>query len=136
MCVPSRWEGFGIVFIEAAACGAAIVTSDIAPMKEYLTHEVSAHLVKEYENPTALARAISQVCENSEYRRRLSAGAIKAAQPFDRSIVDAKEVAIYQEAMNLAPLPWALRLRRVAWRVWKSIGFGSATQRKRLAVKG
>ena len=41
-CVPSRWEGFGLVFIEAAACGSAIVTSDIAPMTEYFTNDKSA----------------------------------------------------------------------------------------------
>ena len=35
MCTPSRWEGFGIVFIEALACEAMVVTSDIEPMREY-----------------------------------------------------------------------------------------------------
>ena len=45
MCVPSRGEGFGIVFIEAAACGSVIVTSDIAPMNEFLTNGVNAIFV-------------------------------------------------------------------------------------------
>jgi len=119
-CVPSRWEGFGIVFIEAAACGAAIVTSDIAPMNEYLTHNVSAYLVKEYENPHALAKAIQKVCEDTEYRRALSEGAIKAAQPFDRTIIDAMEVEIYREALSgLPPLPVSRKLEWLLWKVWK-----------------
>jgi glycosyltransferase involved in cell wall biosynthesis len=43
MCVPSRWEGFGMVFIEAMACGAVVVTSDIAPMNTYIRHEHNGH---------------------------------------------------------------------------------------------
>ncbi len=100
MCTPSRWEGFGIVFIEAAACGAAIVTSDIAPMNEYLVHDNSACLVKDYENPVALANAIRKVCEDIPYHRAISAGAVKAAQPFDRKRVDAAEVGIYLDTIN------------------------------------
>ena len=103
MCTPSRWEGFGLVFVEAAACGAAIVTSDIAPMNEYLTHGQSGHLVKEYEDPEALARAIRDVCENDDYRRRLSAGAIRAVEIFDRCSVDDREEAIYREALESTP---------------------------------
>lgn len=100
MCTPSRWEGFGIVFIEAAACGAPIITSDIAPMNEYLTHGTSAHLVGEYEDAQAVARAIRSVCEDEDYRRALSAGALEAAKPFQQDHVDELEVAIYREVIN------------------------------------
>lgn len=115
MCTPSLWEGFGIVFIEAAACGAPIVTSDIAPMNEYLTHNVSASLVKEYQNPNALAAAIQRVCEDDDYRKSISEGAVKAAQPFDRHVVDAQEVAIYHEAMKLGTLPLSRKASIAAW---------------------
>ncbi len=115
-CVPSRWEGFGIVFIEAAACGAPIVTSDIAPMNEYLSHDVSACLVKEYENPRALAEAIRKVCEDVKYRETLSTGAVKAAQPFDRAVVDEMEVAIYREALALPSLSLG---RWAGWAIWR-----------------
>ena len=103
MCTPSRWEGFGIVFIEAAACGAAIVTSDIAPMNEYLEKDVSACLVEEFENPEAIAQAIRKVCENSEYRRTIQEGALKAAQPFDRQRIDKQEVGIYSGVLAKPP---------------------------------
>jgi glycosyltransferase involved in cell wall biosynthesis len=103
MCTPSRWEGFGIVFIEAAACGAAIVTSDIGPMNEYLSHNESACLVPDYENPKSLSEAIRKSCEDSNYRDLISRGAVLAAQPFERRKVDAAEVSIYREALMLQP---------------------------------
>jgi glycosyltransferase involved in cell wall biosynthesis len=117
MFTPSRWEGFGIVFIEAAACGAPIVTSNIAPMTEYLTHGVSAHLVTEYEDPGALAAAARAVCEDPSYRNTLSVGAVAAAQPFDRDTVDAIEVGIYREALALPPRPLATE---IDWWLWRA----------------
>ena len=102
-CVPSRWEGFGLVFLEAAACGAPIVTSDLAPMNELLTHGCHAHLVPEYEDPEAIARAIRTVCEDDFYRRQLSRNAPQAAIPFDREVVDALEAAFYREVVARGP---------------------------------
>lgn len=98
-CVPSRAEGFGTVFIEAAACGAAIVTSDLAPMNHYLTHGHSAHLVEQYTHPARLAEAVRLVCEDEAYRRRLHVGAVMAARPFEKAAIDAAEAAIYREAL-------------------------------------
>jgi len=120
-CMPSRSEGFAIVCIEAAACGAAIVTSDISPMNEYLTHDVSACLVSDYENPQALADAIRRVCEDSSYRERLSAGAIQAATPFEQSSVDRTEAAIYHEAIGLKPPTLVRRLEVAAWRAKEAV---------------
>ncbi len=103
-CVPSRWEGFGIVFIEAAACGAAVITSNLAPMNEYLTHGENAILVSDYENPDALAQSIASVCENPAFRQHLSTAAITLAQVFSHTKVDAQEIAFYEEAMQM-PTP-------------------------------
>jgi glycosyltransferase involved in cell wall biosynthesis len=120
MCVPSRWEGFGIVFIEAAACGAAIVTSDIAPMNEYLTDNVSASMVRDYADPEALSGAIRRVCEEPEYRNRLAAGALRVAQRFDQAIVDAAESAIYREILSHPFLSPSRRLERAIWRLCRT----------------
>jgi glycosyltransferase involved in cell wall biosynthesis len=116
MCNPSRWEGFGIVFIEAAACGAPIITSNIAPMNEYLEHGVSAHLVDAFEDPAALARAVRQVCEDAGYREALGRGAVDAAKPFERHAIDAAEVELYREAIELGPTPLSRRLEIALWR--------------------
>ncbi len=101
MCVPSRSEGFGIVFIEAVACGAVVVTSAVAPMTEYLTHDRSAVLVAAYEDPASLAAALRSACEDTALRARVGAGAIEAVAPFDSEKVERMEADLYREAMGL-----------------------------------
>jgi glycosyltransferase involved in cell wall biosynthesis len=123
-CVPSRSEGFGTVFIEAAACGAAIVTSNLAPMNRYLAHGESAHLVDAFADPEAIALAVREVCENSEYRARITRGAVTAAGAFDKRLVDAAEVRLYREALDLPPRPAARHWQGVRWRVraaWRAV---------------
>lgn len=102
-CLPSRFpsEGFPIVSIEAAACGAPMVVSDIPPMNEYMKNDENACLVKDYDVPRALAAGIEKTCGNTNYRRKLSQGAYEMAQQFDLKAIDAVEVAIYREAMSL-----------------------------------
>lgn len=122
MCTPSRWEGFGIVFIESAACGAGIVTSNIRPMNEYLQADVSACLVDDYENPDAVARAIQRVCEDQAYREKIGQGAREVAKQFDSEIVDELEVAIYREAMTIKPLSGVrMRTSKIALTFWDII---------------
>ena len=101
-CTPSLWEGFGIVFIEAMASGAVVVTSDIKPMSEYIVHEESGLLVADYRDAGALARAVKRGAENAEIRRKLKAGARKAAMPFSKSAVDALEKRIYEDLLRAA----------------------------------
>ena len=96
MCTPSRWEGFGIVFIEALACGSRIVTSDIAPMNEYLENNVNSVLVKDYESPSEIANAILKY-EDEEFSNFISQNAIIASNKFKREIVQALES---QEMLN------------------------------------
>ena len=105
MCTPSRWEGFGIVFIEAAACEAGIVTSDIAPMNEFLKHEENAHLVKNYESPQDIADGIRKICEDDVYRKRLGVNARIMAERFDMNLIDKQESQLYHESLTLTPNP-------------------------------
>jgi glycosyltransferase involved in cell wall biosynthesis len=100
MCVPSRWEGFGIVFVEAMASGAIVVTSAIAPMTEYIQDGVSGILVGAFENADAVAASIARVCEDSACRG-IGEAARDGTRPFARDTVDALEVGLYREALAL-----------------------------------
>jgi glycosyltransferase involved in cell wall biosynthesis len=99
MCTPSRWEGFGIVFIEALACEAIVVTSDIAPMNEYIKNMINGLLVKDYENPQALAQMIKLACTNGKVRESLKRNARKSVEDFEKSRVDELEVDYYKKTL-------------------------------------
>lgn len=103
MCTPSRWEGFGLVFIEAAACEAAIVTSNVGPMNEYLNRE-NAVLVDDYENPAAIADAIRSVLESDQDEiKKIRKNARAVGLRFTKEAVDRQEIEIYQKVMQMGP---------------------------------
>jgi len=99
MVTPSRWEGFGIVFIEALACGAVVVTSDMKPMNEYVTHERNGLLVGAYDDRQALAAVVRRACDDEALRRRLRENAPASVERFERRRIDALEVSYYQKIL-------------------------------------
>jgi glycosyltransferase involved in cell wall biosynthesis len=101
LCNPSRWEGFGIVFIEALACESVVVTSDIAPMNEYIRHMDNGLLVKDYESPEALAEVIKLGCGNEEIRGRIKKNARKSVERFEQRRIDNLEANYYERIMEM-----------------------------------
>ena len=97
MCTPSRWEGFGIVFLEAAACECAIVTSDIAPMNEYLTNGIDSILISQYEDPEALAGGIVRACTGGKKRKEMRTNARNTSLKFDKVNIDWQETELYKK---------------------------------------
>ena len=102
-CTPSRWEGFGYVFIEAAACEAAVITSNIRPMNEYLTDKKNAILVDEYENPEIIANAINSVLENNDEIKKMRKNARDVGIAFGKDSIDQIEISIYEKMFNIVP---------------------------------
>lgn len=107
-CTPSRWEGFGFVFIEAASCQTPIVTSDIGPMNEYLHSGEDSILVKEYENPEEIAKAILYSFENRNEVDQMKKNARNVGLLFSKESVDAQEIAIYKAIIERGPRERAL----------------------------
>ena len=62
--VPSRKEAFGLVAIEAMACGIPVIASDVGGLPDFVNSEVGA-LVKS-EDPEALAEAILSMLSRLE----------------------------------------------------------------------
>ncbi len=101
MCMPSRWEGFSIVIIEALAAEAVFIGSDIPEIAEAVTHGHNGLLIKDYENPGAIAETIKLACTDKRLRETLKGNARKSVERFEQSKVDALEIDYYKKVLEL-----------------------------------
>lgn len=94
---PSKYEGFGLPPLEAMACGAPVVTSDIPVMRE--TVGKAAKLV----NPSSvqdLAGAIVTLLDDKQARGRLSVLGQEHAQSFTWAQTATKTLEVYEQALQ------------------------------------
>jgi glycosyltransferase involved in cell wall biosynthesis len=79
---PSMKEGWGIINIEANACGTPVIAANVPGLRDAVQHDVSG-LLYEYGDIPALADALRNVLSNAALQKRLSQGAIGFARQFN-----------------------------------------------------
>lgn len=77
--LPSRSEPFGIVIIEAMACGKPVVASAVGGIPEIIQQGENGILV-EPENPAALADAIIRVLEDEGLRTKIGSNGVETVR--------------------------------------------------------
>jgi len=90
---PSLREGFGLVVLEALACGTPAVVSAIAPFTSYLGADDA--LFADPHDPAAIARAMATACEPAVAARLRSHGPMVAAR-FPWSAVAVSHLPVYR----------------------------------------
>jgi D-inositol-3-phosphate glycosyltransferase len=73
--VPSRSESFGLVALEAAACGTPVVASDVGGLRSLVDHGRTGYLVEE-PTPEAFAAWVRQILAEPALAERLGTGAV------------------------------------------------------------
>ena len=98
--LPSRREGLPLSLLEAAACGRAIIATNVPGCREVARQGVNA-LVVPPEDPLALADAIQVLAANSELRRRLGhAGRQIVEAEFSSERIGSEIVALYRKLLR------------------------------------
>jgi glycosyltransferase involved in cell wall biosynthesis len=97
---PSLFEGFGLPVLEALACGAPTVTSNVSSLPEVAG---DAALLVDPVNTEALVNAMSRLLNEPDLRCRLSEAGVDQAKRFPWSRTAAETVAVYRDALDAAP---------------------------------
>jgi D-inositol-3-phosphate glycosyltransferase len=104
--VPSYNESFGLVALEAQACGTPVVAADVAGLSTAVRGEVSGLLVPGHD-PVDYAKAIRRVVESPALREELSAGAVAHAHRFSWQRTAEHLLATYRDVLAEAVEPVA-----------------------------
>ncbi len=102
--VPSHSESFGLVALEAQACGTPVVAAAVGGLRTAVQHDVSGILVAE-RDPAAYADALAQVVGQPRRRRRLAAGAVGRAGEFGWSVTARGVLTGYRNAATPVTVP-------------------------------
>jgi glycosyltransferase involved in cell wall biosynthesis len=80
--LPSLYEGFGIVLVEAMASGVPVIASNVEGIKEVIQDERNGILVLP-RNPEAIAVAVTRLIQNHQLYTQLVEAGLKRARVFD-----------------------------------------------------
>lgn len=94
---PSIYEGFGFPPLEAMACGAPVITTDIPVLRETVG---SAACLVPAANKQQLAESILEVVENKGYRERLSRAGLEHSKRFSWDRTARLTLDVYREALD------------------------------------
>jgi glycosyltransferase involved in cell wall biosynthesis len=91
---PSLYEGFGMPVLEAMACGAAVITSNLSALPEVAGD--AARLVDPYDSD-AITTGISELLEDDAMRDDLRQRALARAQDFSWARVAQQTLDVYNQ---------------------------------------
>jgi D-inositol-3-phosphate glycosyltransferase len=100
--VPSRSESFGLVAVEAQACGTPVVAAAVGGLRTAVADGFSGVLVDSWD-PDSYARVLADLVTHPEHLARLSRGAREHASRFGWSVTVDRLLNLYAGVMSQAP---------------------------------
>ncbi|MFZ0531911.1 MAG: glycosyltransferase [Anaerolineales bacterium] len=97
--VPSQYESFGMVALEAMACGTPVVASHIGGLA-YLVQDGITGFTVPVDDPVELANRLSSLIQDPNLRDRMGKQAVQAAQDYAWDKIASKLVAVYDGLLN------------------------------------
>jgi D-inositol-3-phosphate glycosyltransferase len=99
VAVPSYNESFGLVAIEAQACGTPVVAAKVGGLRTAVAHGVSGLLVDGHD-PGDWARTIGGLLDDEPRRHRMRSGAAAQARQFSWDATTGRTLDVYAGALT------------------------------------
>jgi len=99
VCVPSHNESFGLVAIEAQACGTPVVAARVGGLSTAVSDGVSGVLVDGHD-PRDYAAALHPLLTDPELRDAMSDKAVRHAESFGWDVTADRTLKVYDEAIE------------------------------------
>jgi len=101
--VPSRSESFGLVALEAAACGTPVVASDVGGLRTLVDHGRTGLRVTG-RDPRDYAAAVRLILDDEMFAASLSVRAAEAATSYTWSSMAQRLTRVYDAVRRQAPV--------------------------------
>lgn len=101
--MPSRSESFGLVALEAAACGIPVVAASVGGLRTLVQDGLTGYLIEE-RNPADYAAAVDRILRDPNLATRLAAAAAVTASRYPWSGLAARLRRIYIEQIEAKAL--------------------------------
>jgi D-inositol-3-phosphate glycosyltransferase len=99
--VPSYTESFGLVALEAQACGTPVIAAAVGGLRTAVAHGSSGLLIPSHD-PCEYADAVRDLLDNPGLRSELSRGALKHAAQFGWASTASGVLDVYVDAIAAA----------------------------------
>jgi len=96
LVMPSHYESFGMVALEAMACGTPVIASDVGGLSQLVKHNQTGLRVK-VNDPAALAESMEKLLTDEARRRRIGHSAACYAEDYSWQKVVDKLLTVYGE---------------------------------------
>jgi D-inositol-3-phosphate glycosyltransferase len=99
VCVPSHNESFGLVAIEAQACGTPVVAARVGGLSTSVADGVTGVLIDGHD-PVDYAAAIHHLLTDPDAREAMSHKAVRHAEGFGWDVTADRTLGVYAEAVT------------------------------------
>ncbi len=99
LVMPSHYESFGMVALEAMACGTPVIASQVGGLA-YLVKDGETGFVVPDDNPVVLGERLAQIICQEDLRQKLGEQAHVYAQQYSWEKITARVIDVYQELIK------------------------------------
>lgn len=103
LVMPSHYESFGMVALEAMACGTPVIASDVGGLGFLVQDGETGYTVPDGE-PAKLCEKLTLLLEDNALRQKMGQRAVEVAQSYDWENIAKQIVEVYQKLVKVKEL--------------------------------